>query len=215
MTAPRLLALDLSLTSTGVASTHDDLGRPRLGCATIRPRTDGHQRLQDICTGVAAALRSEPQLVLIERLPHVAAHSAGTTMSLAELHGLVKQHLWISGVPYLLIQQARIKTYATGHGNAPKRDVLRAAQSRYPVYVGTTDEADALALLALACHGYGYPLADVPDTHSRAMRGITWPTLPPPPGGAHMAAARPIPLAPDSPAGAETGAPAPAAGAVA
>jgi len=181
----RLCALDLSLQSTGTAATHTPDGHPGLTTSTIRPRTDGHQRLQDIVTGVAHLTRFMPQLVLIERLPLQYKHG-NTTARLAELHALVKQWLWTMGLPYLLINPGHLKIYATGRGDAPKDAVLRAMQHRYPVYVEDDNQADALAMLTLALHAYGQPVADVPDTHHRAVGKVTWPDLPELARGAHL-----------------------------
>ncbi|HZN77974.1 MAG TPA: hypothetical protein VFC00_40705 [Micromonosporaceae bacterium] len=185
----RLCALDLSLQSTGTAATHTPDGRTGLTVTTIRTRTDGDQRIDEILTGVAHVTRFMPQLVLIERLPNYTGHGS-VPYELAELHGNVKRLLYTFGIPYLMIWPPHLKIYATGKGDGrgieSKRAVLRAMQTRYAVYVETFDEADALAMLTLALHAYGQPVADVPDTHHRAVGKVTWPDLPELARGAHL-----------------------------
>jgi hypothetical protein len=80
----------------------------------------------------------------------VRAH-AGTLA--AQVYGGFLAHLtaWCerNAAPYLGVPVATIKRHATGKGNAPKEDVIRAMRARG--FVPKDDnEADALALLAWA-----------------------------------------------------------------
>jgi Holliday junction resolvasome RuvABC endonuclease subunit len=111
---------------------------------------------------------------------------------LAELHGLVKQMLWANGVPYVLVQQAHIKQFATGWGAAHKdratgetvkvgKDaVLLAVERTYGhlVTVRNNDEADAFALLALTALRYGQQLAPVTVRQAAVTSKVDWPELP-------------------------------------
>ena len=45
------------------------------------------------------------------------------------------------------------------------------------LHIATDDDADSTSLLAMALDYYGQPLADVPDTHRRALRKPSWPDL--------------------------------------
>lgn len=192
MTRPlRVVALDLSLTSTGIAVTHDQVGEPRLSCRTVTPRRRptptliDHVRLHETFQAVAAAVGCKPDLVVVEFLPHVSG-TGGAALRLAELHGALKHWLWSRGLTYVDVAPQHLKTYATGKGNAKKAEVREAVTARYGrlLHVHSEDEADAVALLALALDAYGQALADVPDHNRTAVAAVKWPDLTDRPRGA-------------------------------
>lgn len=180
----RVVALDLSLTATGIAVTHDQVGEPRLSCRTVTPRKRptlniiDHARMHELFQAVAAAVACKPDLVVVEFLPHVAG-TGGVALRLAELHGALKHWLYSQGRRYVDVEPQHLKTYATGKGNAKKELVREQVTARYGglLHVGSYDEADATALLAMALDAYGEPLAPVPDTHRRAIPKVRWPDL--------------------------------------
>jgi len=187
----RVVALDLSLTATGIAVTHDQVGEPRLSCRTVTPRKRpsptvmDHQRLHEIFSAVQAAVQCQPDLVVIEKPLQVAAQG-DTSVRLGELHGLIKQWLWSRRIPYVDVNLTHVKQYAAGSGNAKKPDVLAAVIARYGrlLHVQTFDEADAVSLLAQALDAYGQPLTTpdgheipVPDHCRKALAGTQWPDL--------------------------------------
>lgn len=172
----RIAGLDLSLTGTGIATWAGG----HLTTRTIDGRRlEGHRRLQTILTAVGELRHYD--LVVLEDL--FVAGSGTTTLRLAELHGLVKHWLWLRGIPYVLVHNSAVKTYAVGKGGGAGTDkdaVILAVERRYGhlVTVGNNNEADALVLLSLALEHYGTPLAAVPETHKRALAKITgWPAL--------------------------------------
>jgi len=57
-------------------------------------------------------------------------------------------------INYTAIHSATLKKYATGSGRAKKEDVIRVAQERYGKKGLTSDEADALMMLAWAREEY-------------------------------------------------------------
>lgn len=195
MTPPRLVAVDLSLTATGLAWTHN-AGRQPVGVRTATPRSRGHERLFDLTTAVAELCRSLPDLAVIEGASYASQGSA--RWQLAELHGLIKQWLWTTGIPYVLIAPQSRAKYATGRGNAGKDEVMLAVARRYAgvATVANNNEADALALLAMACDHYGAPLAVVPHGHASALVKVDWPALTesPGPGEATSGVHRPAPV---------------------
>lgn len=190
MSALRIVALDLSLTATGIAVTHDQVGEPRMSCRTITPRRRkpataiDHERLHETFAAVAAAVACRPDLVVIEWLPQFSGHG-DASLRIAELHGATKHWLWSKRHPYVDVRPQHLQMYATGKGKADKRAVREAVTARYGrlMHIGTEDEADAVALLALALDAYGQPLAEVPAVNRRAVAGPTWPDLNTP-GGA-------------------------------
>jgi crossover junction endodeoxyribonuclease RuvC len=181
----RVIALDLSLTGTGIAATHSSTGDARLWCTTVAPRrrpsetTIDHARLHDIISTVTGLATSwKPDLVVIEK-PFQRPGQGDTSIRLAELHGPIKHWLWCRGIRYVDVNLTHVKQYATGNGGADKQAVLASIISTYGrlVHVGTDDEADAMSLLAMALDQYGQPLVEVPETHRRALRATRWPQL--------------------------------------
>ncbi len=189
----RALALDLSLAATGLARTHTSTGEPRLSTTTIvthrspakaRPNLMDHVRAQHIIGEVVKACKMRPQLVAIESPLLVDVGDA--SVRLAEVHGAIKHWLFSREIPYVDVHLTHVKMFATGDGGASKDDVLRAMTERYSpkplnVHIGDHNAADALSLLAMTLHAYGEPLADVPESHRRALDSYAWPTAP---GGA-------------------------------
>jgi crossover junction endodeoxyribonuclease RuvC len=185
MTAPlRIVSLDLSLTATGIAATHDSNGAPRLACRTVTPRrypastAIDHRRLHETFAAVSVAVQCRPDLVVIEWLPQFKGHG-DVSLRLAELHGALKHWLWSRRLLYVDMLPVHLQMYATGKGRASKQEVREAVTARYGrmLHIGTEDEADAVALLAAALDAYGQPLAEVPTANRKALAGCVWPDL--------------------------------------
>lgn len=187
----RIVALDLSLTATGIAVTHDQVGEPRLSCRTVSPRRRpsrtaiDHVRLHETFAAIAAAVRCDPHVVVVEWLPQFTGHG-DAALRLAELHGAIKHWLFSQKLTYVDVRPVHLKQYATGKGNATKQEVREAVTARYGrlLHVHTEDEADATALLAMALHAYGQPLKDrdgreipVPNPAAKAVHATVWPEL--------------------------------------
>ncbi len=183
----KIVGIDLSLTSTGVATYHGEPPYAELDCRTIAPKTTGYERVAEICADLwSAALTSNSifaPLVVIEGYAF-AAKGRGMT-GLAELRGVLLYTFQCRGTPLVTIPPACLKKYGTGTGNAAKEAVLLAAERRYGhlVEVHNNDEADALMLVAMAMHYYGRPLAPVPALNAKALTDRhldRWPDFPHP-----------------------------------
>ena len=181
----RVAALDLSLRATGIACTHDSRGEARLFARTVcPPATSGratamdHQRVHKLFTAVRNTVLCKPDVVVIEWLPQFEGHG-DASLRIAELHGIVKHWLWSQRIPYVDVRPVHLKQYATGNGGSDKDAVREQVIARYGrfLHVSSHDEADATALLAMALDAHGQPLADVPNTHRRALSAVTWPAL--------------------------------------
>lgn len=178
------VALDLSLTATGIAVTHDQAGEPRLSCRTVTPRkypsatAIDHKRLHQTFEALAAAVVCKPDLIVIEWLPQFAGHG-DVSLRLAELHGALKHWLWSRGLVYVDVKPAHLQMYATGKGKASKEAVREAVTARYGrlLHIGSYDEADAVTLLAMALDQYGQSLAPVTPNQGAAVGKVTWPEL--------------------------------------
>ena len=166
-----VLALDLSLTATGVADTAGDLD-------TIRPHTKGDQRLTEITTRVTDAIYTSPdrpQLVVIEDLPHGIRNAAAGALGM--VHGAVRYQLQSHELPYLTVPPATLKTLATGRGNAKKPDMRMDLFKRTGLDVPDDNQVDAWWLRVLGRLLAGHVVFDtpLPQTHLRALTKLTLP----------------------------------------
>lgn len=170
---PRVIGLDLSLTSSGVASS--------LGWTdTIRTtKLRGLDRLRKITTDVRAYATGYT-LAVIEG-PSYGHSGFRQHEELVALRWMVRDMLDHADVPFTLVPPATLKLWATGKGNATKNDMAAAMDERHPGHTPgflagqRYDEADALALAEMgAAHLSGGGLS---ATQERAMAKVVWPEL--------------------------------------
>ncbi len=182
----RALALDLSLAATGLVRTHASTGEPRLSVQTIaaprntgRPTLMDHRRVHTVFGEVRKAAQAGLDAVVMEWLPQIEGHG-DATLRLAELGGVVRHWLWGRGIPYVEVRPVHLKIYATGSGGASKEDVAAAVVARYGrlLHIDPRDnnQTDGVTLLAMLKHAMGEPLAEVPESHRRALDSYAWPT---------------------------------------
>ena len=158
------LGLDVSLASTGVAvlgCTPDS--RWTINTYTI-PTTgrDGDpeplilDRMDYVVSTIGTAAE-HADVIAIERLAFGAKGAAVST--LAGLWWLTYRKILRCEVPVVIVPPSSAKKYATGSGNAAKRDVSRATVRLFPDYeTKTGDEDDALILAAVAADLAGLPV---------------------------------------------------------
>lgn len=181
----RVVGLDLSLTSTGVAVVDDDPERT-VPMVTVRRITSSgkatatlaerRERLQLLTAKVVDA--AWPcDLALIEG-PSFGQHRQGGQHDRAGLWWLVVNALRGCDVPVVEAPPSVRAKYATGAGNASKDAVLAAVVRRYPdVDVRGNDEADALVLAAMGARFLGNPIDALPQVHLAAMGKVHWPAV--------------------------------------
>jgi Holliday junction resolvasome RuvABC endonuclease subunit len=167
----RVLALDLSLTSTGVALP-DGIAYTISGKSARGP-----ERLALIRARVLTLVMDcEPQSS-VEPPLHVAIEGpafgrANGMHALGQLAGVIYLALHERGIRPVIVPPSSLKKYATGKGNAPKELVLVEAVKRLG-YDGSDDnEADALWLRALVMDALGEPVVTVPATHRAALAKV-------------------------------------------
>ncbi|HET6636582.1 MAG TPA: hypothetical protein VFH77_16315 [Streptomyces sp.] len=163
----RVLGLDLSLTSTGVAYPDGRTARIRTNIK------DGDRRLNIIRREIEAAIGAYwPHLAVLEDLP-VHAKSAGIT---GMVHGVARAALADAKVPVALIAPATLKAYAVDNGAASKADMVLAAEAAARHVIAYHDEADAWWLRAAGLQHLGYPVVDVTDKQAARLAKAKWPT---------------------------------------
>lgn len=170
-----VVALDLSLTATGVAL-------PGGGTRTITSRSTGVARLDNIWTQILHLVdEADAGLVVIEGYSMGTARQQSHAHALGELGGVVRHGLYLFGTPYVDVAPASLKKYATGVGNASKEQVLVAAVRRLHYEGHDHNQADALWLQQMAwCHYYGNDAGlsvAMPAKHREALLGVAWPAV--------------------------------------
>jgi crossover junction endodeoxyribonuclease RuvC len=186
--------LDLSLTSTGVAtintitggvvvdrvtSTAPDNGRDTKG-KKLPPRlVDRTARLHSLRMRIVDLARNA-DLVVVEGPSY--GSTTGSQHDRSGLWWLVVHRLHVLDPKVAEVPPANRMKYATGKARTDKDVVLAAVVRRYAeVEVTSNDEADALILAAMGARWLGSPIeASLPASHLQAMSGVRWPE-----GGLH------------------------------
>jgi crossover junction endodeoxyribonuclease RuvC len=169
----RVLGLDLSLTSTGVADNAGMVERIR---SSPSAEISLFTRLRIIRNRIMD-LVPHADLVVVESL--AISRQTGQHLTRAGLWHLVMEEIDASFTPWAEVSPTALKRYATGKGNAGKDEVLAAVVRRFPDYpVGGNDTADALVLAAMGADHLGVPIVDMPQTHRTALAKVAWPQMP-------------------------------------
>jgi Holliday junction resolvasome RuvABC endonuclease subunit len=174
---PRITALDLSLTGTGICHVRDG---KIVHVETVKTRATGHERLAEIFERIAPwAVAADPHLVVIEGPSYGSQGGQQGHHERAGLWWLVAHRLWERRRPYAVVSPQGRAKYACGKGSAAKAVVLTAEIKRFGhlVDIGDDNQADAVILAAMAADHLGWPLADVPAAHRVALDAVAWPEL--------------------------------------
>jgi Holliday junction resolvasome RuvABC endonuclease subunit len=185
----RVVGIDLSLTSTGLASAGDEVKLARIRSAAPKtprhPRTNKplpptleqrRERLGLLCAKILTfVMLEEPNLVCIEAPAY--SSNVGSMHDRSGLWWLVVNGLFANGIPVTEITPTQRAKYATGKGTNDKDKVLAAVIRRYPdIEVTGNDVADALALAAMGRRRLGQPLEEsLPKPNLEAMVNVRWP----------------------------------------
>jgi crossover junction endodeoxyribonuclease RuvC len=180
----KIVGLDLSLTSTGLAAICDDdtVPAPYAFVDRITSKPTGTtleasaQRLAIIVDAVHGWVHAGTDLVVIEGLAYSSTNGKATER--AGLWWLTVNRLLRAGYRVAVVTPTARAKYATGKGNAAKDAVLAAVIRRYPdVELSGNDEADALVLAAMGARWLGLGYDSLPATHIEAMDKVAWPNL--------------------------------------
>ena len=187
MTAVRVVGVDISLASTGIArATIPDHGpaatyTTTIGLAGKRRETLAQTAMRlDYLTGAIDEAVGSPDLAVVEGRYNIAEANAGPVWA---LWWAVVIRLWARGVPVAQMAPTTLKLYFTGSGRADKSLMLDTARrvgvsGGDPVFgipdgPGRFDVADAIALACAGAHRLGRPLIDRPDD---TLAVVKWPT---------------------------------------
>jgi crossover junction endodeoxyribonuclease RuvC len=176
----KIVALDLSLTSTGwcVGELTAAVENQRLAAVgrvgTCRPPQGadrGMARLRWIRAAIYP-LVTDADLVVLEGYAYARVNQAH---QLGELGGVVRLMLFDREIRWVdVAPQCRAK-FATGKGNATKELVLAEAVRKLGYPGSSTDEADALWLYKMAVGYYGNTATNA--AQRAALEAVPWPPM--------------------------------------
>lgn len=163
----RILALDLSITATGLCLPHG-------ATETITTKAkDGDRRLVAITDRVMRAVLSGVDVAVIEG--PVVRSSAAVVIGM--VHGSVRELLLRHDVPYVVVPPATLKAFATGKGNADKTAMAIAALKRAGREFPDDNQCDAAWLRWAALDALGQPEFPMPATQRERLAKVTWPEV--------------------------------------
>lgn len=170
-TTPRVAGIDVSLTSTGVATLGGTTAIPTKGKRADDLPTRNRRLI--LITGHVLRAVGQVDLAVIEGPSH---HSiGGSAWDRGGLWWRIVGGLMAREIAVAVVPPACRAKYATGNGAARKQAVMAAVADRYGTHCATDDEADALTLRAMGLHWLGHPLAPVPDGHASVLDRVAWP----------------------------------------
>lgn len=170
---PRVLAIDASLTCTGICldGACSTLVPPK-GCLGIPRLRWIREHVLNFCTDLVTEVPNV-DLAVIEGLSFNSksayAHEIGG------LGYLIRVALTDYGVTWAEIPPANLKMFATGKGSAKKEVVLVDARERWGYQGYDHNEADALILYRMAVAHYTGTATN--EKQRDALKKIAWPTI--------------------------------------
>jgi crossover junction endodeoxyribonuclease RuvC len=172
---PRIVGIDVSLTSTGLAGP-DGIRRITSKGHRGDSLADRSARLQYIARVIEPYVYGV-DLVVIEQPAYNTP--GGSTHDRSGLWWLIVDRIHSLDLPAPVVEvspTARAK-YATGKGNAGKDAVLAAVVRRYGhlADIDGNDVADAFVLRAMGMDAAGHPLVEVPAVNREALAKVAWP----------------------------------------
>lgn len=161
-----IVALDLSLTGTGVVNNGD--------ACTITTKLKDESRMGYILDAVGRHTE-QADLVIVEGL--ALGSQTGKATERAGLWWGVKMQLWWADIPTAVCPPTVLKKWITGRGNAGKDEVMLAAvrQIGDQIDFKNNNEADAAVLYSIAKFKVNEPIIKVPNTSAVATNKVAWP----------------------------------------
>lgn len=174
--ALRVLALDLSITATGICL-------PNGTTTTVKTNPKhGDRRLQHIVTEVGLALGEDTtgigdgvDLVVMEEAPPGLKGPAIKAIHM--VHGAVRLRLLDFDTPYVLINPTTLKGFATGSTSADKTAMAMAAYKRAGREFADDNQCDAWWLRAAGLDHYGQGEFPLPQAQRDRLTKAVWPDL--------------------------------------
>ena len=179
MSAPRVVGVDLSLASTGLADSQGRVERVQTKATDGSLKAD--LRRQNSIIGSALDFIGGAQgggraaLVVIEGPAY--GTNLPSTHDRAGLWWGLLSGLLAAQIPTAVVNPKTRAKWATGKGNAQKPDVLAAVRNQWPdTRVPNHDCADALVMASMGALWSGWTLPfDVQTWQHNGLQSVTWP----------------------------------------
>lgn len=156
------IGIDMSLTGTAIVTSPTEW-------RVLHNKLRGTERYAFIRDQVLADIRKHhPTHIFIEELPHGARDKGANERR--EMMGVLRMLAHDLELPFVEINPATLKKYATGGGKAGKPEMVSCARERFG-YTGFDDnEADALLIWHAGAELLGHPAVKVPKAQSEWLR---------------------------------------------
>lgn len=163
-----ILALDLSLTSTGFCHNGET--------GVISVDKTGPHRLWLIKREVEdLVIRFKIDVVVLEGYSFASRNSQAH--SIGELGGVIRLLIWELGKPLVVIPPTCRAKFATGKGNASKNEVISSISAKTGLIwsnPGADDKCDAWVMEEMVLCHLGKPRFSWPSTHIAALEKVDW-----------------------------------------
>lgn len=174
----KVLGLDLSLTSSGVAVVESGTGV--IHTESIKTRgtqkdtlRERHERHSYILTRILEIIEEfSPDYVVVEGPAY--ASSVGKLHDRSGLWWIVVHTVMNDGYKISEVPPTNRAMYVTGKGRAPKDVVVSAVAEHMSTEVKTDDEADAIVLACMALRSLGKPTDSTPETNWISLKKVDW-----------------------------------------
>lgn len=151
-----VMGIDLSLTGTGYAVLTAGANPALLTNGVIKSKatdsyTDELKRLLGIVKEIDNLIAAfEVEIAVIEGIAFMARQTTAV-MQLAGLNYLVRESLYKSNIPFIIVTPSTLKKFVTGKGNSPKDVMLLETYKKWDVSFSNDNECDAYGLARCGC----------------------------------------------------------------
>ena len=160
-----IIGLDLSLTSTGVATER--------GTLTIKTKLKGVERLHAIWEEVWGHIAGfQNPYVVIEG--YAFQKQGSHCHAQGELGGVVRHGLFLRQTPFVEVPPTVRSLFATGRGNAGKAEVVSNVTARSGLIFSSDDEADAWVLREMGMQHFEQSDLGWPAKNMTALEKVNW-----------------------------------------
>lgn len=140
----RVVGLDLSLVSTGVAN----IKQGAFSALTLKTKERGVARLHDLSTRLRDLLCTDPPAAVA--IEGYSFGSRSNQHSIGEWGGIAKLEVKRIGLPCIIVPPSCLKKFITGKGNADPSSISMYLLKHWGVEVPQNDMADAVGLAIMA-----------------------------------------------------------------
>lgn len=171
----KVIGIDPSLTCTGIASNlgwTDTVGQD--GVTTL-PLPSRVAAIDHIVASILELAGGDADLYVIES-PSLAS-KGGAPVERHALYWLLLRNLLAREKRVATVAPSQRIMYALGKGVGSKTAIADAVARRFPAIEtgGNDNVCDALILAAMGADYLSVPMADMPQTHRRALAKVAWP----------------------------------------